>query len=118
MMITYLTGRLQREIPLTCLLGAQHYGNNSSNDTMSLLKYPARTQQLLAKMRDAVDKSMMSDTTSWSQAIDLPSLNACIKEVRRSQPLSRSQLGGVVPAQGAEICGQHFEGATVVGISD
>lgn len=82
-----------------------------------LLKYPASLQQLLAELQDAADKGQLSDMVSWSEAKDLPFLDACIKEAGRLRPPFGLQLERVVPAEGAEICGKHSDGGTVVGIN-
>lgn len=82
-----------------------------------LLKNPDTLNQLLAELQDAADKGQLSDTVSWTEARDLPFLDACIKEAGRLHPPFGLQLERVVPAEGADICGKHFKGGTVVGIN-
>ena len=82
-----------------------------------LLKKPASLRLLLAELQQAIDRGRLSDPVTWNDARDLPFLDACIKEAGRLHPPFGLPLERVVPLEGAEICGQRFEGGTVVGIN-
>ena len=82
-----------------------------------LLKYPQTLQRLLTELEEAASENRLSDPVSWKEARDLPYLDACVKEAGRIHPPFGLPLERVVPAEGAEICGQRFEAGTVVGIN-
>ena len=44
-------------------------------------------------------------------------MHACVKEAERIHPPIGLPLERIVPARGATICGQFFEGGTVVGMN-
>ena len=44
-------------------------------------------------------------------------MHACIQEAFRMHPASGFQLERVVPAGGAQICGEHYPAGTIVGVS-
>ncbi len=56
-------------------------------------------------------------TVSWAESQNLPYLDSCIKEAFRLHPAVGLPLERVVPAQGAEICGERIPGGTIVGCS-
>ena len=83
----------------------------------SLLKYPETLQRLLSELADAEKQGRLSELVTWKETRDLPYVDACIKEAGRLHPPFGLPFERVVPSEGAEICGQHLPGGTVVGIS-
>ena len=84
----------------------------------NLLRYPSTMHRLLQELQQAADKGELStDAVAWSEAKDLPFLDACIKEAGRLHPPFGLQLERVVPPEGAVICGKPFKAGTIVGIN-
>lgn len=81
----------------------------------NLLKHPETLRQLQDEVRQLGDVS--APAVSWSQAKDLPYLDACIKEAGRLHPPFGLQLERIVPQGGASICNTHLEPGTIVGIN-
>jgi len=72
-------------------------------------------QELTDKIRDGTLSNGPTGVTSWSEAQQLPYLDACIKEAFRLHPAAGLPLERVTPPQGATICGQFIPGGTIVG---
>ena len=83
----------------------------------SLLRHPSTLQRLQAELEDATQQGRLSKLATWKEARELPYLDACIREAGRIHPPFGLPLERVVPPEGAVICGQRFEGGTVVGMS-
>ncbi len=84
----------------------------------NLLRHPRSLQQLQIELREAADRGNLSDdAVGWSEAKDLPFLDACIKEAGRLHPPFGLQLERIVPAGGAVICGKRLAAGTIVGIN-
>ena len=84
----------------------------------NLLKHPETLRQLQYEIQQLVDKGGLSTpAVAWSDAKDLPYLDACIKEAGRLHPPFGLQLERIVPPGGATICNKHFEPGTIVGIN-
>ncbi|KAL8827910.1 MAG: hypothetical protein Q9191_002899 [Dirinaria sp. TL-2023a] len=84
----------------------------------NLLKYPATMHRLQEELQQAADQEKLSaDAVAWSEAKDLPFLDACIKEAGRLHPPFGLQLERIVPSEGATICGKSFKPGTIVGIN-
>lgn len=84
----------------------------------NLLRHPDTLQQLQDELQRLADERELSvQAVAWSQAKDLPYLEACIKEAGRLHPPFGLQLERIVPPGGATICGKRFEAGTVVGIN-
>jgi len=84
-----------------------------------LLRTPRCLQLLLEEIESAVSSHTFEDRPSglvtWAESQKLPYLDACVKEAFRLHPAVGLTLERVVPAQGAEICGEHIAGGTIVG---
>jgi cytochrome P450 len=76
---------------------------------------------LMHELDNAVRSGKVRDRpsclVSWSESQTLPYLDACIKEAFRMHPAAGLPLERVTPPQGADICGKHIPGGTVVGCS-
>ena len=83
----------------------------------NLLTHPQCLQQLRAELEQAKNENRLSDLVTWKESQNLPYLDAVIKESGRIHPPFGLHLERVVPPSGATICGQFFQGGTVVGIS-
>jgi cytochrome P450 len=82
-----------------------------------LLRHPQSLSKLTNELAAARAGARLSDIATWKEARQLPYLDACIKEAGRLHPATGLALERVVPAGGAEICGQRFAGGTVVGMN-
>ena len=85
----------------------------------NLLKHPETLDRLQRELQQTADRSGFSkhEAVAWSEAKDLPYLDACIKEAGRLHPPFGLQLERIVPSGGATICDKRFEAGTVVGIN-
>lgn len=83
----------------------------------TLLKHPQDMRRLLDELQFARDQGRLSNPVTWKETRDLPFLDACVKEAGRLHPPFGLQYERVVPDEGAEICGQHIRGSTIVGIN-
>ncbi|KAL8696706.1 MAG: hypothetical protein Q9201_007523 [Fulgogasparrea decipioides] len=86
-----------------------------------LLRNPNCHRILLGEIDDATQTGLIIDRptglVSWTESQKLPYLDACIKEAFRLHPAVGLPLERVVPPDGADICGQHIAGGTIVGCS-
>ncbi|KAI4086011.1 MAG: hypothetical protein LQ344_007925 [Seirophora lacunosa] len=86
-----------------------------------LIKTPESYRKLVEEIDGAVTAGVIEDRpnglVSWTESQRLPYLDACIKEAFRLHPAVGLPLERIVPAQGAEICGEHIAGGTIVGSS-
>ena len=86
-----------------------------------LLRNPRCFELLRTELNEAVlDGRLQSredGLTSWTEAQSLPYLDACIKEAFRLHPAAGLPLERVTPSEGADICGRHIPGGTIVGCS-
>ncbi|KAL8720086.1 MAG: hypothetical protein Q9225_002993 [Loekoesia sp. 1 TL-2023] len=84
-----------------------------------LIKNPKCYRKLLKEIDEAVRSGMIEDRPngllSWTESQQLPYLDACVKEAFRLHPAVGLPLERVVPPQGADICGEHIAGGTIVG---
>ncbi|EFE42798.1 cytochrome P450 oxidoreductase, putative [Trichophyton verrucosum HKI 0517] len=82
-----------------------------------LLHNPSTLKRLVAEFDEAAEAGNLEDLAGFRQAKDLPYFNACINEAGRMHPPLGLPMERVIPAEGANICGQRLEGGTVVGMS-
>ena len=84
-----------------------------------LLKNPWCYQKLMQELGAALESGTLenrpSGITTWAESQKLPYLDACIKEAFRLHPAPGLVIERIVPKQGAEICGEHIPGGTIVG---
>ncbi|MCJ1257609.1 hypothetical protein MMC24_005435 [Lignoscripta atroalba] len=83
----------------------------------NLLKHPDTLRRLLSELDGAAQEGRLSELVTWKESRNLPYLNAVIKEAGRIHPPFGLPLERIVPPEGAEVCGQHLRGGTIVGIS-
>ncbi|EGE04287.1 benzoate 4-monooxygenase cytochrome P450 [Trichophyton equinum CBS 127.97] len=82
-----------------------------------LLHNPSTLKRLIAEFDAAAEAGNLDELAGFRQAKDLPYFNACINEAGRMHPPLGLPMERVIPAEGANICGQRLEGGTVVGMS-
>ena len=84
-----------------------------------LLKNPSCYKKLIEEIDEAIKSGEVEDRSTglvtWAESQKLPYLDACVKEAFRLHPAAGLPLERIVPPQGAEICGQHILGGTIVG---
>lgn len=81
-----------------------------------ILKHPQTHQMFKSEIQTAVQAGQLSKLATWKECLNLPYLDACAKEAEGIHPTIRLPLERIMPAKGATICGQYFQGGTVVGI--
>ncbi|KAF9773348.1 hypothetical protein IL306_008881 [Fusarium sp. DS 682] len=74
----------------------------------NLIKYPRVLEQLRAEIKEHETQGTISDPIKFSEASQLPYLQAVIKEGLRMHPATGLSLGRVVPSDGATLAGQYF----------
>lgn len=86
-----------------------------------LLRNPPCYQKLIHEIDTAIRngdlENRRSSLVTWAESQKLPYLDACVKEAFRIHPAAGLPLERYVPADGAEICGEHIVGGTIVGCS-
>ncbi|RKL01274.1 Cytochrome P450 momooxygenase gsfF [Fusarium oxysporum] len=82
-----------------------------------LMHNPEAYSRLEIEIDRAVDDGLLSMPATYKEAIKLPYLCACIKEVLRIWPGAQLSLPRTVPPEGLTICGQFIPGGYVVGIN-
>ncbi|MCJ1450173.1 hypothetical protein MMC28_000502 [Mycoblastus sanguinarius] len=86
-----------------------------------LLKNPKCYAKLMEELNEGIAYGIVENRptglVTWTESQKLPYLDACIKEAFRLHPAAGLPLERIVPAQGAEICGQMIPGGTIVGCS-
>ena len=86
-----------------------------------LLKNPSTYRKLIQEIDHAIETGDMENRATglvtWAESQKLPYLDACVKEAFRLHPAAGLPLERYVPPQGAEICGEHIPGGTIVGCS-
>jgi len=84
-----------------------------------LLKNPRCYEKLLEEIvgavKDGTIENRSTGIVTWAESQKLPYLDACVKEAFRLHPAAGLTLERIVPPQGAEICGEHILGGTIVG---
>lgn len=84
-----------------------------------LLQNPRCYRILVGEIDGAVASRAIQDRctglVSWAESQKLSYLDACIKEAFRLHPAAGLPLERIVPPHGAEICGHHIAGGTIVG---
>jgi cytochrome P450 len=84
-----------------------------------LLKNPSCYAKLQAEIDKAVQEGIVqnrpSKVVSWTEAQQLPYLDACIKEAFRMHPAAGLLLERFTPPEGIEIEGHTIPGGTIVG---
>ncbi|KAL8935611.1 MAG: hypothetical protein Q9216_005337 [Gyalolechia sp. 2 TL-2023] len=84
-----------------------------------LVKNPVCYRKLLAEIDNAVSTGIIENRpnglVSWTESQQLPYFDACVKEAFRLHPAVGLPLERIVPPRGADICGKHIAGGTIVG---
>ncbi|KAK4176240.1 cytochrome P450 [Triangularia setosa] len=82
-----------------------------------LIRHLDSLAKLMEELSQAHCEGRLSDIVTWNESRSLPYLDACIKEAGRLHPVIGLPLERVVPKGGVELCGQHFEEGTIVGMN-
>ncbi|KAK5058837.1 hypothetical protein LTR84_011101 [Exophiala bonariae] len=109
------------------VMGAALTNIGAGSDTTSIsfsaiMYYLIKAPNVVKKLRAEIDakvaeKANADDIITFSEANNMPYLQACIKEGLRMHPATGLPLARVVPNGGATICGRHFPEGTVVGVN-
>ncbi|VUC25700.1 unnamed protein product [Clonostachys rosea] len=88
-----------------------------SSVLFNLIKYPQTLERLRLEIKEHESDDSISDPIRFSEAHNLPYLQAVLKEALRMHPATGLILGRVVPPGGTTLAGQYFDSGTVVGIN-
>lgn len=83
----------------------------------NLLVHPSTLACLRNELDAAASSGHLSIPTTWKESLDLPYLDACIKEAGRIHPPFGLPLERIVPAGGLTVCGEYLAPGTIVGMS-
>lgn len=104
--------------------GAIFAGSDSTASTMQsffhhVLRDPRVYRTLLAEIDAAVASGTLprSGIVAWTEAQALPYFQACLREAMRVRPAVGLNISRLVPADGAELDGEHFEPGTRVSVN-
>lgn len=96
-------------------VGMMNIGAGSDTTSISLtsvffnlLKCPRTLERLKAEIKEYETKGAISDPVKFSEAQNMPYLQAVVKEALRMHPATGLILGRVVPPEGATLAGQYF----------
>lgn len=86
-----------------------------------LMRNPSTMARLQQEIDDMARRGHFKDTTSglvtWQESLELPYLDAVIKEAFRVHPAAGLPYERIVPKGGAEIAGRFIPAGTIVGVS-
>ncbi len=109
--------------PTTAILGVLLANWNAGSDTTAItlraiLYYILRSQEVLERLTQELDSANLSVPVNWKDSLELPYLDACIKEAMRVHPGVGLSLERLIPADGLSLTdGTYLYGGTVVGIN-
>lgn len=75
---------------------------------INLLKNPRVLARLREEIKDCEARGVISDPIKFSEANQMPYLQAVLKEALRMHPATGLSLGRVVPPDGSTLAGQYF----------
>lgn len=73
-----------------------------------LLMYPACLESLRTEIKQFTDDEQLSPKPTFKESLQMPYLQAVLKEALRLHPATGLPLERVVPDGGAVVCGHHF----------
>ncbi|KAF4334064.1 cytochrome p450 oxidoreductase [Fusarium beomiforme] len=82
-----------------------------------LLKNPEYFAKAQAEVDQADQEGKLSKYITYAECLQLPYLQAVMKEAMRCCPGVSFPLERIVPAGGAQLCGVHLQEGTIVGIN-
>lgn len=97
-------------------------GSDTTSITLSsifyhLMTHPESYNRLQTEIDDAAREGRISDPITFTEAQQLPYLQAVIKEALRIHPATGLMMPRIVPTQGATIAGRFIPGGSTVGIN-
>lgn len=95
--------------------GADTTGGTLSYTFYLLAKYPETKQRLESEINLALASGTLSCPPKWTEVMNLPYLDAVLRESMRYISIAAWGLDRVVPESGATIAGQFIPAGTVVG---
>ncbi|ETS84549.1 hypothetical protein PFICI_02574 [Pestalotiopsis fici W106-1] len=82
-----------------------------------LLKNPSTLQKLREEIMTKEEQGQLSEQPTFKETLNMPYLQAVIKESLRLHPATGLPLERVVPEGGATISGRFFPAGTIVGVN-
>ncbi|KAJ6442534.1 Pisatin demethylase [Purpureocillium lavendulum] len=82
-----------------------------------LAQNPKCYQKAQREVDDADRDGLLSEHVTYAECLQLPYLQAAMKEAMRCNPGVSFPLERTVPSGGAEICGTHLSEGTIVGVN-
>lgn len=83
----------------------------------NLCRYPQSYAAVMKEIDDFDRSGRLSDPVTFAEGLQMPYLQACMREALRLRPVVGQLLERVVPAGGANICGVSLPEGTVVGVN-
>ncbi|KAK6819176.1 hypothetical protein RU639_008065 [Aspergillus parasiticus] len=126
--LSWLRGEAAKGKPMSHRDLINHLSNNllAGSDTTAislraivyfLVKNPSVYQKLQSEIDAADQAGKLSHYVTYAECLELPYLQAVMKEAMRCHPGVSYPLERVVPAAGVELCGVHLEAGTIVGVN-
>ncbi|KAJ5770109.1 cytochrome P450 [Penicillium nucicola] len=104
------------------LLANLNAGSDTTAITLrAIFYYLMRNPQSFRKLHQEIDEAdsgrRLSRHISYTESLQLPYLQAVMKEALRLHPAVAAPLERVVPPEGATVCGHFLEAGTIVGMN-
>ncbi|KAE8423593.1 cytochrome P450 [Aspergillus pseudocaelatus] len=126
--LSWLRGEATKGKPMSHRDLVNHLSNNllAGSDTTAislraivyyLMKNPSVYQKLQNEIDEADRAGKLSHYVTYTECLELPYLQAVMKEAMRCHPGVSYPLERVVPAAGVSLCGVHLQAGTIVGVN-
>jgi cytochrome P450 len=80
-------------------------------------------RRVYAKLNEEIDQAVANEAIpatgnlSWTQSQSLPYFQACLREAMRVRPAVGLNITRIVPSEGAELDGHHFQPGTQIAVN-
>ncbi|KAE8341952.1 hypothetical protein BDV24DRAFT_150746 [Aspergillus arachidicola] len=126
--LSWLRGEAAKGKPMAHRDLINHLSNNllAGSDTTAislraivyfLVKNPSVYQKLQSEIDAADQAGKLSHYVTYAECLELPYLQAVMKEAMRCHPGVSYPLERVVPVAGVELCGVHLKAGTIVSVN-
>ncbi|KAJ5585632.1 cytochrome P450 [Penicillium hetheringtonii] len=126
--LAWLRGEETKGKPMSNRDMMNHLSNNllAGSDTTAIslraiiyftIQNPAVYKRLQEEIDEADKAGKLSEYVTYAECLELPYLQAVMKEAMRCHPGVSYPLERIVPEGGTNLCGTHLEAGTIVGIN-